>query len=55
MSDLKINTLELILWISIGILNIIIGIANGGNVSLISFVCCWIILMVNLFIERGYL
>ena len=34
------NILLLILWIVIGVINIV-NAANGGEVSIVSYLCCW--------------
>ena len=41
------DMLLLILWIVIGIINIV-NTANGGEISIVSYVCCWIVLLVSL-------
>ena len=35
------NVLLLILWIVIGAINIAGAAANGGEVSIINYLCCW--------------
>lgn len=45
------NVLLLILWIVIGVINIAGAAANGGTVSIISYVCCWIVLLTFLAIR----
>ena len=44
------NILMLILWIAIGIINIATA-ANGGEISIVSYICCWVVLLVNLTIR----
>lgn len=41
------NILLLILWIIVGVINIVAA-ASGGEISIFSYVCCWIVLLVNL-------
>lgn len=41
------DMLLLILWIVIGVINIV-NAANGGEISIINYVLCWIMLLVNL-------
>lgn len=41
------NIFILILWIVIGAINIV-NAANGGEISIVSYVCCWIVLLVSL-------
>ena len=40
------DILLLILWFVIGVINIAVA-ANGGEISLVSYVCCWVVLLVN--------
>ncbi len=41
------NVLLLILWIVIGAINIATA-AYGGEISIISYVCCWVLLLIYL-------
>lgn len=41
------NIFILILWIVIGAINIV-NAANGGEISIVSYVCCWVLLLVYL-------
>lgn len=41
----------LILWIIIGAINIAGAAANGGTVSIISYICCWIVSLTFLIIR----
>ncbi len=41
------DMLLLILWIFIGVINIA-NAANGGEISIVNYVLCWIMLLVNL-------
>lgn len=41
------NILLLILWIVIGAINIATA-ADGGEISIISYVCCWVLLLIYL-------
>ena len=42
------NILLLILWIVIGAINIATAAADGGEISIISYVCCWVLLLIYL-------
>lgn len=44
------NILLLILWIVIGVINIATA-AYGGEISIISYVCCWVLLLIYLIRE----
>lgn len=44
------NVFLLILWIVIGAINIVTA-ANGGEISIVSYICCWVLLLVNLTIR----
>ena len=41
------DMLLLILWIFIGVINIA-NAANGGEISTVSYVLCWIVLLISL-------
>lgn len=44
----KMDIFLLIVWIFVGIINIAGASANGGAVSVASYICCWIVLVVFL-------
>lgn len=41
------NILLLILWFVIGVINIV-NVANGGEISIVSYLCCWALLLMYL-------
>ena len=41
------DMLILILWIFIGVVNIV-NAAGGGEISIVNYVLCWLVLLVNL-------
>jgi len=45
------NVFLLILWIVIGAINIGTAVVNGGTVDIISYICCWVLLLVYLLRE----
>ncbi len=47
----KMDIFLLIVWIFVGIINIAGAAANGGVVSIASYICCWIVLIVFLTIR----
>lgn len=41
------DMLLLILWIVIGVINIV-NAANGGEISIVSYFLCWVLLLIYL-------
>lgn len=41
------DILLFILWFVVGAINIV-NAANGGEVSIVSYLCCWILLLIYL-------
>lgn len=47
------DMLLLILWFVIGVINIV-NVTNGGEISIVSYLCCWGLLLMYLARECFY-